>query len=69
MKILKNAAFGHFTELRISKPDDIGTPLKLFELFFDDILVYMIVGYSKLHGHRKKECTSCEITNETFRLF
>ena len=53
----------------ISKLDDNGAPLRLFELFFDNILVYMTVGYTKLYGHMEKEYTSFEITNETFRLF
>ena len=51
-----------------NKLDDIGTPLRHFELFSDDALVDMIVGYTKLHGDRKKADTSFEITNETFRL-
>ena len=50
---------------KFSKPDDLGTPLRLFESFFD-VLVDMIVGYSKLYGHREKAET---FTNETFRLF
>ena len=32
---------------KFSKLDDIVTPLRLLELFFDDVLVYMIVGYTK----------------------
>ena len=43
---------------KFSKLDDIGTPLRLFELFFDDALVDMIVGYTKLYSHRKKADTS-----------
>ena len=53
---------------KFSKQDDIGTPFRLFELFFDDALVDMIVGYTKLYGHREKAGTSFEMTNETFRL-
>ena len=34
--------------LKFSKLDDIVTPLRLLELFFDDVLVDMIVGYAKL---------------------
>ena len=49
-----------------SKLDDIGTPLRLFELLFDDALVDTIVGYIKLYDHREKADTSFEITNETF---
>ena len=54
---------------KFSKPDNLGTPLRLFESFFDDALVDMIVGYAKLYSHREKADTSFEITNETFRLF
>ena len=48
---------------KFSKLDDIGTPLRRFELFLDDALVDMIVGYTKLHSHREKAGTSFEITN------
>ena len=40
--------------LKFSKLDDIVTPLRLLELFFDDVLVDMIVGYTKLYSHREK---------------
>ena len=53
---------------KFSKLDDIGTPLRLFELFFDDALIDMIVGYTKLHDNREKSETSFQINNETFRL-
>ena len=43
-----------------SKLDDIGTLLRLFQLFFDDALVDMFVGYTKWYGHRKKADTSFE---------
>ena len=52
--------------LDFSKLDNIGTPLRLFELLFDDALVDTIVGYIKLYDHREKVDTSFEITNETF---
>ena len=52
-----------------SKLDGIVTPLRLLELFFDDVLVDMIVGYTKLYSHREKADTSFEITNEKIRLF
>ena len=39
---------------KLSKLDDIVTPLRLLKLFFDDALVYMIVGYTKLYSHREK---------------
>ena len=54
---------------KFSKLDDIVTPLRLLELFFDDVLADMIVGYSKLFSHRQKADSSFEITNEKIRLF
>ena len=47
----------------------IWSPLRLFELFFDEALVDMIVGYTKLYGHGQKADISFEITDETFSLF
>ena len=38
---------------KFSKLDDIVTPLRLLELFFDDALA-MIFGYTKLYSHREK---------------
>ena len=52
-----------------SKPDDIVTPVRLPELFFDDVLVDMIVGYTKVYSHREKVDISFEITNEKIRIF
>ena len=54
---------------KFSKQDDIVTPLRLPELFFDDVLVNMIVGYTNLYSHREKADTSLEITNEKIHLF
>ena len=54
---------------KFSKPDDIVTPLRLLELFFDDILVDMIFGFTKFYSHREKAGISFEITNEKVRLF
>ena len=34
--------------LKFSKLDDMVTPLRLLELFFDDVLNNMIAGYTKL---------------------
>ena len=51
---------------KMSKLDDIGSPLRLFEHCF---LVDMIAGYNELYGHSEKADTSFEITNEIFRLF
>ena len=44
-------------------------PLRLLELFFDDVLVDMIVCYTRLYSHREKADFSIEITNETIGLF
>ena len=54
---------------KFSKLDDIVTPLRLLELFFDDVLNDMIVGYSKLYSHREKAEICFEITNEKISLF
>ena len=53
---------------KFSEPDDIVTSLRLLELFFDDVLVGMIVGYTKLYSHRQKADISFEITNEKIHL-
>ena len=37
--------------------------------FFDDVLVDMIVGYTKVYSHREKVDISFEITNEKIRIF
>ena len=42
---------------------DIVTPLRLLELFVDDVLVNMIFGYTKLNSHKEKADISLEITN------
>ena len=54
---------------KFSKLDDIVTPLRLLELFFDDVLVGMIFGYTKLHSHRDKAGISFKITNKKMCLF
>ena len=55
---------------KFSKLDHIETPLRLLgELFFDAVLVDMIVGNTRLYGHREKADISFEITNEKIRLF
>ena len=51
------------------KLDDIVTPLRLLELFFDDVLVDTIVGYTKLYNLREKADISFETPNEKIRLF
>ena len=46
---------------KFSKLDDIVTPLRVPELFFDNVLVDIIVGYTKLYSHREKADISFEI--------
>ena len=55
INVLKQANIPQFSKL-----DDIGTPFRLFESFFVDVLVDMIVGYTKLYGLREKVDTSLE---------
>ena len=38
---------------KFSKLDDIVTPFRLLEVFFDDVLVDMIVGYTRFYSNRK----------------
>ena len=45
------------------------TLLRLLELFFDDVLVNMIFGYTNLYSHREKTDISFEIANEKICLF
>ena len=45
---------------QVNIPQFIGTPLRLFESFFVNMLVDMIVAYTKLYGHREKTDTSIE---------
>ena len=54
---------------KFSKLDNIVTPLRLIEMFFDDVLVDMIVGCTKLYSHREKANISFEITKKKIRLF
>ena len=39
---------------KFTKLDNIVTPLRLLELFFDDLLADLIVGCTKLYSHRKQ---------------
>ena len=52
-----------------NKLDNIVTPHRLFKLFFDDVLVGMTVGYTKLYSHREKADISFETTNKKLWLF
>ena len=54
---------------KFSKLIDRVTPLRLLKLFFDDVLVDMIVGYTKLCIHREKADISFETTNKKTWLF
>ena len=45
---------------QFSKLDDTGTLLRLFEQFFIDVLVDMIVGYTTLYDQREKGNISFE---------
>ena len=45
---------------KFRKRGNIGTSLRLFELLFDDVLIDIIVGYTKLNGHREKADTGLE---------
>ena len=54
---------------KFSKLGDRVTFLRLFELFFDDVLVDMIVGYTKLYRNREKSDISFKIASEKIRLF
>ena len=55
--------------MRIMIEKNIVTPLKLLELLFDNVLVDMIAGYTKLYSHREKIDISFEITNGKICLF
>ena len=54
---------------KFSRLYDIVTFLRLLKLFFGNILVDMVVGYTKLYSHREKTGISFEITYEKIRLF
>ena len=45
-----------------SRLDNIMNPLRLIELFSDDVLVGTVVGYTKLYSHRQEADISFEIT-------
>ena len=47
---------------KFSKVDDIVTLLRLFKLFFDDVLIEIIVAYPKLYSHREEPDISFETT-------
>ena len=42
---------------KFRKLDHIVIPLRIPELFFDDVLIDMIVGCTKLYSHKEKEDT------------
>ena len=39
--------------LQFNEPDDVGASLRLFESFFVDVLVDIIVGNTNLYSHSK----------------
>ena len=49
--------------------NDIVTLLRLLKLFFVDVLVDHIFGYTKLYSHREKPHISFEISNKKNRFF
>ena len=53
----------------LSTLDYLVTHLRLLEVFFEDVLVDMIFGYTKMECHRETADTSFEIVNEKIRLF
>ena len=55
INVLEQASIPQFSRL-----DDIGTLLRHFESFFVNMLVDMIVGYTKLYGNREKADTGLE---------
>ena len=57
---INNLAQGRIPNFRDYAFHDIGTPLRLFESIFVDVLVDMIIGYTRLYGHREKADTSFE---------
>ena len=62
INVVERASIPKFSNL-----DDIVTPLRLPELFFEYVLVDITVGYTTLHRYRQKVDISFEITNA--RLF
>ena len=54
---------------QFSKLDDIGTPLRLFESFFVDMLVDMILATPSCAVIERKQTLVLKISNELFRLF
>ena len=62
-------SFRLLPHLGVNNINDMVTPLRFLELFFECILVDMIFGYTKLYGHTEKVDISSEITNEKIRLF
>ena len=54
---------------QFSKLDDIGTPLRLFESFFIDMLVDMILATPSCAVIERKQTLVLKISNELFRLF
>ena len=64
INVLEQASIPQFSRL-----DDIGTLLRHFESFFVNMLVDMIVGYTKFTVIERKQTLVLKISHETFRLF
>ena len=53
---------------KFSKLDDIVTPIRLLDTFFHNVLVDMIVGYTKLYSNREKTGISFGIAHKKLRF-
>ena len=51
--IFMDTFFRLLTHLGVNNINDIVTPLRLLELFFEDILVDTVFGYTKLYRETK----------------
>ena len=54
---------------QFSKLNDTVALLTILELFFDDVLVNMIAGNTKLYSHKEEAYISFEYTNKKILLF
>ena len=54
---------------KFSKVDNIGAPLRLSELFYDNALIDMIVGYTMLYGHAEKQTLALKLLMRHFAYF
>ena len=54
---------------KFSKVDNIGASLRLFELFYDNALIDMIVGYTMLYDHGEKQTLVLKLLMKHFAYF